>query len=367
MIESSLPTSLPDYLPKRFQRIHLELTNHCNFSCIFCPDCIMTRKRGFMEEGVAKSAIDQIAELDITEKITFHVMGEPLLHPQFFQILDHARMRGIPVGLTTNGALLTASTIKALATRDLHQIDISLQTPDKDSFLKTRGARIDFEKYVERILDLAAACHERETAPIFKLRIMTTRFAGKLREELGIPNFLARSRDLQKAVLEWTERLCTRLHRPTPPNLARRVKKIGIFGWNVIEILPQIFIETYVLTDWGNAFRSERVIEAAHGYCFGMRDHFGILYTGDVVLCCIDFEGKTAVGNIRDASLASILGSEKLRAVVEGFRKNRLVDPYCRKCLGSHSRIGSYIKPAASYLGLNVLKPFLYRKFRLYE
>ncbi len=364
---SSMAASLPDYLPKRFQRIHLELTNQCNFSCVFCPDCIMTRKRGFMEEGVARFAIDQIADLDIAEKITFHVMGEPLLHPQFFRILDHARMRRVPVGLTTNGALLTPSNIEALATRDLHQIDISLQTPDKDSFLRTRGARIDFEKYIARILDLAAACYERERTPIFKLRIMTTRFAGALRDELGIPNFMARSQDLQKVVTEWTERFCMRLHRPVPLNLARKVKKIGIFGWNVIEILPRVFIETYVLTDWGNAFRSEKVIEAAHGYCFGMRDHFGILYTGDVVLCCIDYEGKTALGNIRDASLASILGSEKLKSIVEGFRKNRLVDPYCRKCLGSHSRIGSYVKPVASYLGLQVLKPFLYRKFRLYE
>lgn len=367
MVESSVPSYLPDYLPKRFQRIHLELTNQCNFSCIFCPNCIMTRKRGFMDEALARSAIDQIAELDITEKITFHVMGEPLLHPQFFQILDHARLKGMPVGLTTNGGLLKASTIKAIATRDLHQIDVSLQTPDKDSFLKTRGTRTDFEKYAQQILDLAAACHERRRMPIFKLRIMTTRFARKLRDELGIPNFLARSEHLQKVVIEWTERISARLGRPVPHQLAGKVKKIGVFGWNVIEILPNVFIETYVLTDWGNAFRSDKVVEAGHGYCFGMRDHFGILYSGDVVLCCIDYEGKTALGNIRDASVASILRSEKLKIIVEGFRKGRLVHPYCRKCLGSHSAFGSFVKPLVSYFGLKVFRPLLYKKYRLYE
>lgn len=327
----------------------------------------MTRRRGFMEESVARAAIDQIADLDISDKITFHVMGEPLLHPHFFEILDHARTKHVPVGLTTNGGLLKASTIEALAERDLRQIDISLQTPDKESFLRTRGTRTDFEKYTHSIVDLIAACHERQLMPIFKLRIMTTRFAGKFRDELGIPNFMAQSRDLHSVVIQWTERLCERLGTPVPRKLFAKVRKIGIFGWNVIEILPNIFIETYVLTDWGNAFRSNNVIEAEHGYCFGMRDHFGILYNGDVVLCCIDYEGKTALGNLGHSSLATILGGEKLKKIMHGFRTGKLVEPHCRKCLGSHTKIGSYMKPVVSYFGLKVLRPFLYRKYRLYE
>ncbi len=366
IMDKSVVISLPDYLPKRFQRIHIELTNRCNFSCIFCPDSVMTRKRGFMEEPLALAAIDQIAELNIADKVTFHVMGEPLLHPKFFQILDHARLRHVPVGLTTNGGLLTDSTIKAIAERDLYQIDISLQTPDKDSFVRTRGTPVDFEKYIQGILDLVAACQQREHKPIFKLRIMTTRFAGKLREELAIPNFLARSEDLQRVVVELTESICTLLGRSVPNDLREKVRKIRIFGWNVIEVLPNIFIETYVLTDWGNAFFPDNVIEASHGYCFGMRDHFGILYNGDVVLCCIDYEGRTALGNIGDTSLAAILGGEKLKKIMQGFRKGRLVEAHCRKCLGSHSKIGSYVKPAVSYLGLRILRPFLYRKYRLY-
>jgi hypothetical protein len=150
--------SIPPYLPSKFQRIHLELTNKCNFSCVFCPDCVMTRERGFMEEDLARSALDQIADLDIAEKVTFHVMGEPLLHPRFFEILDHAASRKLAVGLTTNGALLTPSVIQRLAERDLYQIDISLQTPDSESFLATRGTRVDFDKYVDRLLDLRPAC-----------------------------------------------------------------------------------------------------------------------------------------------------------------------------------------------------------------
>jgi MoaA/NifB/PqqE/SkfB family radical SAM enzyme len=359
---------LPSYLPKKFQRIHLELTNKCNFSCVFCPDGQMTRTRGVMDEAMARSALDQISELDLAEKVTFHVMGEPLLHPHFFPILDHARARGLAVGLTTNGALLKSETIKALAERDLHQIDISLQTPDRDSFLATRGTRMDFGDYQERILDLLAACASRPSPPIFKFRIMTTSFAKKMREQLGIPNFMGNSQALRKTILEWTEIIYRRLGlEANRQDLSQKLKRIGIHGWNVIEIRPNVFIETYVLTDWGNAFAGDGVIEAGHGYCFGMRDHFAILYSGEVVLCCVDFDGRTSVGNLKDSSLLEILRGPELERIARGFRRGRLVNPYCRRCLGSNSRMGSWVKPVASVLGLKILKPFFYRKYKLFD
>jgi MoaA/NifB/PqqE/SkfB family radical SAM enzyme len=73
---------IPAHLPRRFQRIHVELTNKCNFSCVFCPDARMTRKRGFMDEALACKVLDEISELDLAEKVTFHVMGEPLSTPR---------------------------------------------------------------------------------------------------------------------------------------------------------------------------------------------------------------------------------------------------------------------------------------------
>jgi MoaA/NifB/PqqE/SkfB family radical SAM enzyme len=360
---------LPAYLPERFQRIHLELTNRCNFSCVFCPDGKMTRKRGIMEPAVAYATLDQIADLDLAEKVTFHVMGEPLLHPQFFDILDHAKRGGIAVGLTTNGALLRPQTIRKLAERDLYQIDISLQTPDSESFQATRGCRVDFEHYRNGLLDLLAACATRPEPPVFKIRVMTTRFAGALRNRLGISDFMGSSESLHRTVREWVGLIYERLGVQLPDQaiLAKRIKQIGIRAWNVIEVSPKIFIETYILTDWGNAFSEEEIIEADHGYCFGMRDHFAILHTGDVVLCCIDFDGRTVLGNLRETSLREILESDRLRTIMEGFQRGALVHPHCRRCLGSTSRLGSWVKPVASLVGLKLLKPFFYKKYRLFD
>jgi MoaA/NifB/PqqE/SkfB family radical SAM enzyme len=322
-----------------------------------------------MKEELACSALDEIADLDLAEKVTFHVMGEPLLHPRFFPILDHAQARGLRIGLTTNGALLKEETIQALAERDLYQIDISLQTPDEESFHATRGSRIDFDRYRRGLLDLLAACAARPSPPIFKIRVMTTKFAGTMRQKLGIPDFMGTSQSLRRTVLEWSHLIYDRLNldKSRREKLSRKASKIGIHGWNVMEISPKIFIETYLLTDWGNAFAGGRLIDANHGYCFGMRDHFAILYSGDVVLCCIDFDGHTSLGSLATSRLADILRSPDLERIVKGFRRGKLVHPYCRQCLGSSSTLGSWLKPVASILGLKILKPFLYRQYKLFE
>jgi len=360
---------LPSYLPRKFKRIHLELTNRCNFSCAFCPDGVMTRERGTMQEDLARSALDQIAQLDLAEKVTFHVMGEPLLHPRFFEILDWAISLNLPVGLTTNGALLSPGTIQKLAERDLHQVDISLQTPDAASFFATRGTRIDFENYRAGLLDFLAACQARTSPPIFKIRIMTTRFARKMREQLHIPDFMGDADALRRSILEWTELIHRRLNHNSidRARLLQKISKISIHAWNVIEISPRIFVETYVLTDWGNAFSPDGIIEAQHGYCFGMRDHFAILHSGDVVLCCVDFDGKTSIGNLRDARLSEILESPELEKIMRGFKSGKLVHPHCRRCLGSATWAGSWIKPAMSLMGLKILKPWFYRNYKLFD
>ncbi len=85
------------------QRVHTELTNVCDFNCRFCLKSEMKRPFGFMETDLAKGVITEISSNHICEKITLHIMGEPTIHPDFFEILDHPESVGVKVGLTMNG------------------------------------------------------------------------------------------------------------------------------------------------------------------------------------------------------------------------------------------------------------------------
>ena len=350
------------------KRVHIELTNVCDFNCVFCPKSEMKRTYGYMETELAKRIITDLRDNNICEKITFHVMGEPTLHKDFFDILDHAEMRRMPVGLTTNGGGLGGGKGKRLLDYDLHQLDISLQTPDERSFAYRKAGAMTFESYLEGILGFFRSYHERHPDTVFKFRFLNTRFRKKSMERrIGRVDVISSTRDLRKTISLWAGRIydLLKVQEEVRRTAMKKIEDITAYKWNVIEVCKNVFFETYVLDDWGHAFDAEGIREAWAGYCFGMRDHFAILYNGDVVLCCMDFEGNTKVGNLHDSSLKAILSSDLLGKIIEGFTRYRLEHPYCKRCLGSKSFAGWLVKPVASVAGLKVLKPFFYKHTRL--
>ena len=72
------------------KRVYLEITNVCNLSCSFCPKT--RRKSRFLtveEFSLLTSRLQGHAEY-----LYFHVMGEPLLHPQLETFLHLAGTAG---------------------------------------------------------------------------------------------------------------------------------------------------------------------------------------------------------------------------------------------------------------------------------
>ena len=94
--------------PTQFKIVFLELTNACNFSCTFCAKHKMSRPVGFMDAALAMRILKQLGEHELTKRVAFHVMGEPLLHPRFDEILAQAHSMGLKVVINTNGSLLSS-------------------------------------------------------------------------------------------------------------------------------------------------------------------------------------------------------------------------------------------------------------------
>lgn len=350
------------------KRVHIELTNICDFNCVFCPKSEMKRPYGYMDTGLAKRIITEIGSNGICDKITFHVMGEPTLHKDFFEILSHACAENVRVGLTTNGGGLGGETGRRLLDYDLHQIDISLQTPDAESFALRKAGQRTFDSYINGILGFFSAYHSRHRSALFKFRFLNTRFRKKSMEDrIGPVRVISSTEELRSTFRFWAGSIYDILEvdRYKREDAMKNIDDLVSYRWNVVEVYPNVFLETYVLDDWGHAFDDAEIRDAWAGYCFGMRDHFSILYNGDVVLCCMDFDGNTKMGNVSGASLKEILSSEELGEIVEGFKKYRLVHPYCKRCLGSGSFSSWLVKPVASVVGLKLLKPFFYKKSTL--
>ena len=323
-----------------------------------------------MDTRLAKRIIEEIGENGIAEKITFHVMGEPTLHPDFFDILSHTQARGINVGLTTNGGGLGGKVGKRLIEFDLHQIDISLQTPDATSFALRKARALSFDTYLDGIMTFFDTYNAKWPETTFKFRFLNTRFGKKeIESRKGPVRVISSTGELRTIFRKWAGRIYDmRGVRGEERDAAiGSINRLSAYKWNVVEVYPNVFFETYVLEDWGNAFGGEETRDAWAGYCFGMRDHFGILYSGDVTLCCVDFDGNTVVGNLNASSLKEVLSTPEMGKIMRGFKRFQLVHPYCRRCLGSRSFGSWLLKPVFSVAALKVLKPFFYRHTRLYH
>ena len=351
------------------QRVHIELTNVCNFDCTFCPKQEMTRHYEYMDFDKVCSIIDEIAEYNMAEKITFHVMGEPFMHPRFFEILDYAAQLGVKTGITTNGTYLDEDQAIKLEKVTASQVNISLQTPDEESYKTRKARRMKFDEYHNRILEFIGACLKQTKPPKIKVHFLNTSIKTEVPGEdwtVGTMSVINNTKELRKTFRYWANevhKICPPLSSEEKSIVEKKIDKLSTFKWNVVEIAPNISFETYILNTWGNAFtESDAVVTSKTGYCSALNDHFAILCSGDLTYCCVDYNGNTKAGNVFENPITEIMNSQPVIDAVEGFNKLKVVHPYCQKCLGGSTWFKSLVNSVGSIVIWKYLKGFFYKK-----
>ena len=103
----------------------------CNLSCGYCNEYDKTSDPVPIE--VVKRRVDRLAALG-TSIVTLSG-GEPMLHPQVYQIFEHIRSHGMIAGLISNGYYMTRDRIEKLNEAGLEYLQISIDnvTPDEIS------------------------------------------------------------------------------------------------------------------------------------------------------------------------------------------------------------------------------------------
>jgi MoaA/NifB/PqqE/SkfB family radical SAM enzyme len=110
---------------------HVIPMRRCNLSCGYCNEYDKTSDPVPLE--VVKRRLDLLAKLG-TSIITISG-GEPMLHPQIYEIFAHIRSRGMIAGLISNGYFMTRERIEKLNQAGLEYLQISIDnlTPDEIS------------------------------------------------------------------------------------------------------------------------------------------------------------------------------------------------------------------------------------------
>ena len=330
-------------------RLHIELTNHCNFSCEFCPDLKMKRERNFMDFEMLKNILNEVAQEDIVRLILFHVMGEPFLYPRLMEAIKYAADKKIQTCITTNGSLLTGKLVDEIIEAGSSRVILSLQTPSAESF-KFRGTKsISFDEYREKIKEIASRAINDKN---FNLTISF--FSSPLRRLLIplMPNISIAdtSGDLRQHLLNWSEIILKgTVYEKNLTEIKKSLKRVKSFKGNSIALTPNLTFETRIMGDWADHPHLNG-IKAKIGFCPGIQENFGILWNGDFVFCCTDYEGKTVTGNVKDISVSDYLGSPHVQQVVKGFNKFKIVHPYCQECLGDRNYLKAFVRQVGSIL-----------------
>ena len=72
--------------------------------------------------------------------------------------------------------------------------------------------------------------------------------------------------------------------------------------------------------------------ESGTEFCHGLRSQIAVLCDGTVIPCCLDSEGRLALGNLLSQEMDDILASPRARAIQKGFDARRPAEELCRRC-----------------------------------
>ncbi len=262
----------------------LEITNICNLHCSFCHKT--KRQMGLMAVDKFQQAAQQIRPF--ADYIYFHLMGEPLLHPELGQFLQIAEELGFRVILTTNGTLLDKRQEVLIGAKSLHKVSISLHS---------------FEDDVKKMEPYLSQC----------FRFCEDAAANGIISVLRLWNLGA----------EHTENA----------HILQQMHDWFDTEWK--EIYSGYKIRDKIFLEWGERFdrpdQDAEPVSASHS-CFGLRDQFGVLVDGTVVPCCLDADGAIPLGNLFETPLAEILASPRAKALRKSFETRQITEPLCQRC-----------------------------------
>jgi radical SAM protein with 4Fe4S-binding SPASM domain len=276
-----------------FKRINLEISNICNVQCSFCP--VVEKDKKLMDLAEFEAILRQVVPL--TEIVSLHLMGEPLAHPQFLQILEVCEKYQAQIDITSNGILIKKYALALINSSCVRQVNFSLQA-FKDNFPKR-----DIEPYL---------------LPIFEF----TKMANELKPTLYI-NYRLWNQESNAAD---NEEIFTKIEAYFGLEINRNLELGAIKSKRIWNRLYLHFDSRFEWPSFSLPY------QGTQGRCHGTVNHIGIHADGTVVPCCLDKDAVINLGNAKEQALSEILNSERFTKMRDGFLKGVLVEDFCQHC-----------------------------------
>lgn len=217
---------------------------------------------------------------DYTNYIYLHIKGEPLIHSKFKNILDLCKKYNMKVNITTNGVYLKERIKTIIESGIVRQINISLHSENNKA------------NYIEDILESVS----------------------------NIDNIIINYRF-------WTltnNKLDTKMQA-----IINKIFKHYRIKKNTNKINNNTFISKADKFEWPNLNNN---YYNEFGYCYGLKNQLGILSDGTIIICCLDSQGISNLGNIFTSDLNKILNSNIVKNIIKGFNNRCVYLELCKHC-----------------------------------
>jgi len=263
--------------------LNIELTTICNSSCIICPHSSIKRKK-IMDFNLFKKIIDEASKYDI-KNIFPTLYGEPFLDNNLLKALRYIREK-IPkskIRLISNGSVMNDKQVDEVVKEHLiDNIDFSLDAINPETYNFVRKG-LNYEITIKKIM-----------------------------------NFLKKNK-------EYGNKIETTVSFTINDGNKKEIKKFRKFWKNQVSSI-------HFGADDGR--KNNPVIDKfSNKPCLSIFESMFILSDGNVVLCCMDYNGNYSLGNVKEKSLKEIWDSEKYDYIRNcHLIKNKNKIPLCSKC-----------------------------------
>ena len=261
------------------KRVYLEICNACDLNCPFCS---YEKGSSFMTLEDINRYTDQIRPF--CNYLYLHILGEPLMHPDFEKIMDMMDRKGFHIQLVTNGTLLKDHP-DLLQHQSLRKLSISVHSMNySDSFP-------DYFDQIDRLI-------EKEHDCTIELRFYKTEKTAK-------------------SVNDYKRMLIERFG-------SKQTRKKGSY-----QLDKDLYLYEEELFRWPDM--NDPII-SHEGTCHGGIDMIAINHEGTVTLCCLDPQAHNRLGDLKKDTLADILSSEKYLKVCEDLKNGKIDLDLCARC-----------------------------------
>ena len=287
--------------PELFQ---VEPTNYCNLKCPMCPHDLMTREVGFMDLALYRSVVQQVRRYSASVRL--HNMGESLLHRQISEFISYAKENGLTTILSSNASALTRRASERIIDAGLDELLISFDGVSKEIYEFCR----------------AGANYNNVLANIDQfLQLRERRRTSSPKVTMSLIDMPLTKGEISEFIRRWSPKVDNVRIKP-PRNWDGSSNRI-----NELVSIPG---------------------QHSSGYpCSRLWTSLVVLWDGRVVPCCMDFDAKVVLGNMKEKTLAEIFNDRPMQAL-RAVHANAEVckSDLCRGC-SSPTRIQGHWLPLA--------------------